>query len=373
MTVALLILLFFGLIGGVMLFESLRESDPANWEGDNGPDGPYRIERKGGRVTRVRVGVNAPSSLAFELALEGGLHRVARNLGWASEAESGDARFDRTFHVLADDPAVAAWLRADPARSEGLLALVDPRKLPRGYVFSHFTCGGGRLFADYRAQPGASAPAVLVGAVQKSLDTLVPHLPPAVLGQFAPIDGKRRLLAVVWTVCFMAFFAGAFVVQILLENDLPQVLDVAGLVACACVLLALVAGPAVAWLWRRFRGSSRAAQVIAPLLLFGAPGAIVLALGGVWAANMAFDKAPPERVVARIVDVRGDKPLLRDARRFVTVERVAATRAAPSDMVLPWRMDLHDPARYRLAHGRVVVVAHPGALGLRWVSNLRYE
>jgi hypothetical protein len=373
MSVTLLLLLLFGLVGAVMLHASLKDADPASWQGDEGPLGPYRIERDKGRVTRVRAGLDAPSTLAFELAPESGLHRAARNLGWATEIESGNARFDRTFHVLSDDPAVAAWLRDDPARGEALLALVDSAKLPRGYTFRHFTCGGGRLFADYAVRPGASAPAVLVAAVQERLGDLVPHLPPAVLGQYAPIDGMRRLVAIVWSACLLAFLSGTFVVQFLLEADFPQVIDTAWLGFLACSLFVGVAGPPIMWVWRRFRRTSRAVQGMFPLLFFGMPGMFCLVLAGTWKANMAFDNAPPQRVAARIVDVRTVKPLFRDARRYVTVERAAANKVAPGDMEMPWRIELDDPSRYRLPEGRVILVAHRGALGLRWVSNLRYE
>jgi hypothetical protein len=139
----------------------------------------------------------------------------------------------------------------------------------------------------------------------------------------------------------------------------------------ALLLFAFVGGPFLAWTWHRFHGSSRALQAFIAVALFFCPGALCLALGAVREADIAWDDSATVTAPARVTALREPGRLFGRRRRYVTVVR---TGMASGGVDLPQEMELDAPAHIDHRTRDVVVVAHRGALGLRWVSNLRvYE
>jgi hypothetical protein len=349
----------------------LNIMDVANWKGAPGPHGPIRVNRQRDRVMSVAAGVPAPDAMHFELRKEIWYDRLFKRHGLAFEAQTGHAEFDRTFFVLADDPAVAARLQHDHALCDRFLQLAGPG-IPAGYKFARVVCAGGTLWGEYAWGKMFGEPDIpkLAGGLQLRLQAIVPSLPRETPGEKTTGQYIRRAALRLEQAALLLFLAGLAGLAMLWVSGLPQIIDRGRLWIYAAIVTAVFVYAIFDWGRRHMGRSPRAHRLAAIWLFFGIPGLLVCAMLWVRQLDITLDRRASHLRIGGVTGAhvhRGRKVPTRYSADVVLLppEGVAGGRVE----ALHLQLDAEDYGRMHLI-GAIQVVEHPGLLGLRWIGRV---
>ena len=349
----------------------LTMMDVARWKGTPGPHGPVRVIRQRNRVISVAGGVPAPDTMEFELRKEIWYDRLLKRHGLAFEAQTGHAQFDRTFFVLADDPAVAARLQHDHALCDHLLQLAGPG-IPAGYRFARVVCAGGTLWGEYGWGKAFGEPDIdkLTGGLQLRLQAIAPSLPRETPGEKTTAQYVRRAALRLEQAALLLFLAGLAGLAMLWVTGLPQVIDRTGLWLYAAGVTAVFVYAIFDWGRRHMGRSPRAHRLAAIWLFFGIPGLLVCAMLWVRQLDIGLDRRTSHLRFGGVTGMHVHKG------RKVPTRYSADVFLLPPEEVpgghvekLHLQLDAEDYGRVPIIGG-IQVVEHPGLLGLRWIERV---
>lgn len=320
----------------------------------------------------VRVAIACDERYEFTLRREQFTDRIAKALHLVREFQTQDERFDEAVYIGADERGIAEWLNHDAEARRKLLDLLAMQ--PQEYTrITSIAAGRGALILSALAKPPMSASVpddlgtLVATAVAPDLKSLLGRLQAFAASEVDPTAFRDPYAVSVRTLSWLTIglFLVPFVLFVLLQLHAPKVelaanpfTDKHTLAAIAAVI-GILAAVGVAVLW----GSARLHTVLAPLLLVGGVGSLIVAPGLVREVNVEWDQSTPQRYPAQVLS------------RYVTHGR-------HSTFYHLWLTDWHSERDHQelrvdamtygeLMQGDAVVVSErEGYLGERWLTGL---
>ena len=315
------------------------------------------------------MGIMAPTGFEFELREERWLDRVFKAIGLAVEFQVEDWVFDRTVYIVSDDKDLLRVLVQTRIRHNLLNLFILAKE--RGYQAPRIRARDGRLWvelsceasSDHRLTPTeieALAPEVVpwLRAFSDHLERMRTVRDP---DELAPGLSKAALLD------SLVISLGAIGLLQSMGTGAPSqawTLDLSGLVRLSfvsgAVLLAGLLILAIGWLGR----SARLHVIVVEIFFIGSVGAVSSSFALLRDLNIELDRA-----AAAQRDVRLVRKFTRngDFGRSYYVELVDWTGETEKREfeVLRGQYERFGPGE------TVHLDEHPGALGYRWIENLR--
>jgi len=351
----LLVGLLVMVAGGVSLVLIGREGD---WEGERRGAARVRIQGDASKLTNVRVGIELPSTLDFELRRELWFDRWAKAMGLAVEQQLRRERFDRAIYLVSDETRVRALLLGKPVLADRMAGI--PEGWLASFNFQRLVCRNGEMYVDL-VRPGARSPSAhidaLIDEATRRLQALAAELPDE---RGLPPRRDRVFLRATLVLGVAGGLATNGVLQLtrMAFTYMPYMPDTGRLHALALpisvvTLLVLLTG--TMWLVGR---TSRAHYVLLQVLLIGGFGAYLSAYGLVHDANTSLDRE--ERVeLDMTVTGRHRVHHRRHTNYYLYV------RSASGGVPLPLAVSAFD--HYRHSPGAHLRLRdHAGYFGVRW-------
>lgn len=307
----------------------------------------------GGRNSPPRVELSARSMLRgdFSVRREGGTETFFKAIGFAGEAQTGDAAFDRAFYLAGSSRDYVQALFADAQNREALQSLF-------ALDFDSIELRDGMLTA-VRQRHGQF---LELDALRAALEQLAALRTTASAMQFAMqgVGGIRTrqintVCSVAFGIAIAAFVATVYLLEPMVDGQLAMFLDswkpaliVYGLLVATSLLL--------------LRGRANAPREFAMVALLGLPSIWIAGVSGAMLANQVFDPSPPQRVRAVLM------------RHYVTHGKnrsyhfvFASWRKSRDEVkiVVPYRV-------YRRARKRQIWIleTRAGRFGYEWIDRL---
>jgi hypothetical protein len=272
-----------------------------NWSGT--PSGPGRVKRatNKGRLVGLRVGLETPSELDFELKRETWIDGLAKSIGLAQEPQVGSDNFDAQFYVICDDTRLTALLRQD----RELMQRVRERagRSAQGFDFRRLVCRRGQLWVDLKPHATVDEAAEVAHSLQE-LQALSAALPALPAYKQRTLDRRFLHAAIVLGV------AGGLAINAVLQmlrvvlSHFPFAVDAGRLWTLS---LPLAAGIVVVLVFATLLLLGRSARVhlvLGQVLLLGSFGAVGTAFTEVRDYNMEADRGPPVDLPATVLEKR---------------------------------------------------------------------
>jgi hypothetical protein len=243
---------------------------------------PYfeKIRTHKKEIQGFRIGMARRSPTWVRLHPESRTDRFFKAIGIASEAQSGDARFDERVYVTCDHPHVHTALREEPELRAAITAAFDEG-------FHRIELDGETLWLDKRATHiPTEVDRKRLGALYRASATLEEEPPSRLRDRF--LWKTFVVEGLIWSI--LGYAIGAFAEMVAHKEDYhlwPSDVAVAGIVVAIVAFVVLLV---VITLW--MRGSSRGHRIIvesAIVLLFGLPVASIQVVGD---TNRRLDDAP---------------------------------------------------------------------------------
>jgi hypothetical protein len=331
-----------------------------DWRGQ--ASGPGRVKRftNKGRLNLLRVGLQTPSELDFELKRETWFDRLAKSIGISQEPQLGNRSFDELVYVLGDDPRLVAKLRQDSALLPGLQRLVGLSA--HGFVFKRLVCRRGQLWVDLRpVGKTPDEPAAIAWALEElqQLSSALPALP-----AYRQRSLDRRFLHTVIVLGISGGLALNAIVQLLrmVVSHFPFTVDTSQLWSYALLLAGAIVCALVFATLLLLGRSARLHLVLVEVLLFGSLGALGTAFVELRDFNMEADRGTPvelaSTVLAKRVSHGKSNSYFLDLADWTGAGGSRRIEVSPSDFDL-YTVDM-----------QVRVRQWPGALGVRWVERI---
>lgn len=315
------------------------------------------------------VGVMAPTGFEFELREERWFDRVFKAIGLAVELQVKDRVFDRSIYIVSDDRDLLRVLVETRIRHHLLNLFVLAKE--RGYQAPRIRARDGRLwvvlscepFSKYRFTPmeiEALAPEVVpwLRAFSDHLERMGTVRDP---DEVVPGLSKAALLESL----VIALGAIGFVqIDRIGAPSQTWMLDVSGLVrlsfVCGALLLAALLILAIGWLGR----SARLHLIVVEILLIGTVGAVGCSFALLRDLNIDLDGA-----AAAQRDVLVVRKFTRNEHRatsyYVELSDWTGEGETREFAVVRAQYEGFRPG------ATVHLEEHRGALGYRWIGNLR--
>ncbi|AVP98309.1 hypothetical protein C7S18_14390 [Ahniella affigens] len=321
-----------------------------------------------GKPVGFRIGVLTPAAYQFRLLQEGWLQRFGASLGIGAEQTVGDSAFDQAFFIDSDDPRVGQALRRSIAARRALLDLRN--QMPGlGGVLVRVTAFRGRLWID-------------VSSRQAIPDATTRH---AIVMQLLQFDDALREQEV-----GSAAVRDPFLFRAILFLALSTGLAIFGLVGLArlgsarmdldsgSLWLQAVGAGIVLCLGLSFAAlktlqqSSRAYRVLAELLTIGLFGSILSSHALIFEFNRDFDSGVPTVYAGLKAHVRSETYKCGKHRRSTCTRHILKLDGDCPPEIRELRISSNLASQLRVA-STVQVEVKPGALGGRWISEIRPE
>jgi len=325
------------------------------------------IKRK---VRSVLIGVDCHAGANFSIKRESHLDSFLKNVGVASEFETGDSSFDNLVYLISDDKALHSAL-AKSADFRRTIKEIMNDDLFNGLTATHIHCRNGRLWVQFGA--GGLYGDTKIIYVTEALSKVLGDLK-KIVNEVELTSGSRwRDPFVIKSAILLAISSGlaingAFHLPgLVFVDEFPFIINKSLIVDDAIkyalvILVAFVFG-AIFWLGR----SARTHIVLIELLTVGAFGIFTSTVVELRDINMTMDTAPPSYIKTQVVD--------KYIYRYTSKGRPHASYYV---IFKYWACDC---GNYKLAvrpklynyfpnSGGVIVTHHSGYLGYPWVSNI---
>ncbi len=307
----------------------------------------------GGRNSPPRIELSTPSSLRGEFSVrrEGGREGFFKAIGFAGEAQTGDAAFDREFYLAGVSRDYVQALFADAQNRDAVRALF-------ALDFNSLELQDGQLTVARSGQTLLLELAALRAALEQlaALRTTAGAMQAAMQG----LAGLRtrhidKLCTAVMGVAVTAFMATLYFLEPMVDGQFAMFLD-------SWHAALIVYGALVAVSLLLLRGRANAPRELLMVALVGLPS---IWAGGVSAAmlvNQVFDPSPPQTVSVVLLRhyVTGGKN-----RSYHLVFWPWGRRPANVDIAVP-------PEIYRKAAPNQMwtLQTRAGRFGYEWVDTL---
>jgi hypothetical protein len=332
-----------------------------DWSGERSGPGRFKRYTNKGKLMLLRVGMETPSELDFELKRESWIDGLAKSLGISREPQVGSSRFDELVYVISDDTRLTALLRQDPQLLMRVQRLVGTGV--NGFEFKRLVCRRGQLWVNLK--PTASV-ANEYGEVQWALGELqaLSDALPA-LAPFKQRSLDRRFLHAVLVLGISGGLALNGVLQLvrLSLTHFPFTVDDGQLWSLALPLAVAIVCALLFTTLLLLGRSARVHLVLGQVLLFGGFGAIGTAFTELRDYNMEADPGPPVTLQAAVL-----------GKHISHGRRSTSYYVELSDWNGGGRrqsVQVSSPEYRRFDYGMTVQVRQwPGALGVRWVESI---
>jgi hypothetical protein len=320
----------------------------------------------------VTVAIACDERFEFTLRREKFTDRLAKALHVVREFQTQDERFDEAVYIGADERGIDEWLAHDAEARRKFLDLLAMQ--PQEYTrITAIAASRGALTLSAQAKPPmfTSVPndlgLLVATAVIPDLKSALDRLQAFAASDVDPIAFRDPYVVGVRTLTWLTLglLLVPFVLFFLLQLQAPQ-LELATnyftnryALAATAVVVCTLAAVGVPQLW----GSARMHTVLAPLVLVGGLGTLIVAPALIHEINAEWDISTPQRYPAQVLN------------RYMT-------HGKNSTHYYLWLTDWHsqrdhqelrvDAAIYNeLMEGDAVVVSErDGYLGERWLSDL---
>ncbi|MFP5418248.1 MAG: hypothetical protein ACLGHA_03735 [Gammaproteobacteria bacterium] len=339
------------------------KNDPGYLKVDGKPYKLDHIQPRRGKTHVLRFGVMCPQAFHFRIKRETDWDRAAKAIGLSVEQSFNDPRFDETFYVVSDHPALAKTLAGVPRFRDVIKTLFRDTHLRK------LTCQGQHLVAHYHVKSDDPLPAqyrdgpsvkLIVRALHEITDTLT-DLSDASLARDPQVWKAAFLAAVASGVLFLGILE---IFRFLQFDRHDPLLDSWTLIRDSAVVSFILLVVWLALTARWLRGSSYAHIVMGEVLISGGLG---LLLCSYWLArdlNCEWDHAParvfPVEVLARHHHVHRKSP-----DTYSLSIRSSVGSALPDSIDVSHR-------DYVNAREQTSIELHvkPGLLGYPWVERI---
>lgn len=280
--------------------------------------------------------------------------RLARRLGLANPAPSGDPAFDRQVHVECDDPGYLRELLASRARRAAFIDLLNATPRPAAIALGD---QGAWLHLPGDAVPGDAELQVLLPLLRN----LRRNLPKEDGRQQAVRKSHRRQFW--YAIAFMVAFLGSVVAAGLIRPPKTPGMSLVPGVVCGTLFLLVVLGIG----WVRLRGRTGATTEIRLVAILTVVAAYFFGLAGWRTAawlNAHDDVSTGTVHVQQVVDKHVKRTRNGSVYRMVTIS--------------PWNPG-QDPLDIEVSRAEhdiiqisrpVRIVTHPGAYGWEWIEPI---
>jgi hypothetical protein len=320
----------------------------------------------------VTVAIACDERFDFTLRRERFTDRLAKALHLVREFQTQDERFNEAVYIGADERGIVEWLDHDAEARRKFLDLLAMQ--PHEYTrITTIAAGRGALTLSALAKPPmfTSAPndlgLLIATAAIPDLKSTLDRLQAFAASEVDPSAFRDPYAVGVRTLTWLTLglILVPFVIFFLEQLQAPQVALATNwftdkhTFAAAAVVVCTLAAVGVLLLW----GSARLHTVLAPLVLVGGIGTLIVAPALIRELNTEWDNSAPQRYSAQILS------------RYMT-------HGKHSTYYHLWLTDWHsqrdhqelqvDAATYNeLMEGDAVVVSErEGFLGERWLSDL---
>lgn len=246
----------------------------------------------GGRNSPPRVELSTPSSLRGEFSVrrEGGREGFFKAIGFAGEAQTGDAAFDREFYLAGVSRDYVQAMFSDAQNRDAVRALF-------ALGFDSVELQDGQLTAARSGQAQLLALSTLRAALEQlaALHTTAGAMQVSMQG----LGGLRtrhvdKLCTGIMGVAITAFMATLYFLEPMVDGQFAMFLD--------SWRVALIAyGALVAVLLLLLRGRANAPRELLMIALVGLPATWAGGVSAAMLVNQYFDPSPPQTVHVLLV------------------------------------------------------------------------
>jgi hypothetical protein len=308
---------------------------------------------QGSRNSPPRIELSARSALRGEFSVrrEGGTESFFKSIGFAGEAQTGDATFDREFYLAGTSREYVQALFSDPGNRAAVRTLF-------ALGFDGVELRDGRLIATRRRH----AQLLELDALRAALEQLAALRTTASAMQFAMhgIGGIRTrqidtVCSVAFGVAITAFMLTVYLLEPMVDGQLAMFADSW---RPALIAYGILVGIALLLL----RGRANAPREFAMIALLGLPAIWVVGVSGAMLANQVLDPSPPQTV--RVQLIRHYETHGKHRSYHLVLASWRRPRAAVN-VVVPYSI-------YRRAqpHQTWVVVTRAGRYRYEWIDSL---
>jgi hypothetical protein len=308
---------------------------------------------QGSRNSPPRIELSARSALRGEFSVrrEGSTESFFKSIGFAGEAQTGDATFDREFYLAGTSREYVQALFSDPGNRAAIRTLF-------ALGFDGVELSDGRVTATRRRH----AQLLELDALRAALEQLAALRTTASAMQFAMhgIGGIRTrhidtVCSVAFGIAIAAFMLTVYLLEPMVDGQLVMFADSW---QPALIVYGILVGAALLLL----RGRANAPREFAMVALLGLPAIWVVGVSGAMLANQVLDPSPPQTV--RVMLLRRYETHGKHSSYHLVLASWRRPRAAVN-VVVPRSI-------YRRAqpHQTWIVVTRAGRYGYEWIDSL---
>jgi hypothetical protein len=325
------------------------------------------VRKKGGRLTWVRLGIQAPAGLHFRVRRERVHDRFFKWLGVSTEIQTRNPALDRAVYIESDARATAVLLKRNPDLRAALFEVFAFAKAHRLRRLS-LRCAHRRLWIEFSPK------------VERDLFGTKAHLVPLLLTIAAGLEcldlpAEYRRDRFIWrAAAVLAFSTSAFVLGVLglmrAAVGRTDILDPKLLFAACLVPTVLIVAAAITFVLAWLIASSRAHTVALEFALVGGLGIAMSTYSLAREANIELDPNPASRYVLTHIDTA----------HFISRGRLNSERHTYYLLCSDWRtgregrpLELQiSSGTYRqiVGHESAAIYVRPGLLHFDWVEKI---
>lgn len=313
----------------------------------------------GGKNSPPHVTLEAPSALRGEFGVrrEGGSEGFFKAIGFAGEAQTGDAAFDREFYLTGTSHEYVQALFADAQNREAVRALFE-------LGFDNVELHDGKLRASRSPQAQLFELAVVRNALERfaALRTTPAAMQVAMQG-IGGLSTRQvnTACATALGIAIAAFMAMIFLLEPMVDGQFAMFTDswrpalIAYGVLIAATLLLL-------------RGRANAPKELAMIALLGLPSIWVIGVSAAMLSNQYLDRSPPQTV--RVLLLRHYVTRSKDSTSYHFVFPSWRRSRSRDDVDIEVPYEIYNKAR---PEQWWVLQTRAGRLGYEWVDTLAPE
>jgi hypothetical protein len=307
----------------------------------------------GNRNSPPRIELSARSALRgdFSVRREGGRESFFKSIGFAGEAQTGDAAFDREFYLAGTSRDYVQAMFRDAGNREAVRTLF-------ALGFDSVELANGELSAMRRGHAQLLELEALRGALEQL--AALRTTPGAMQAAMQGLGGIRTrqidaVCAVMLGVAIAAFSASVFLLEPMVDGQFAMFLD-------SWRLALIVCGVLVGATLIVLRGRANAPREFAMIAFLALPSIWITWVSGAMLANQYLDPSPARTVHARLLRhyVTHGKN-----RSYHLVFASWQRRRAEVNVVVPYQ--IFNKAQPRQTW---IVETRAGRLGYEWIDSL---